>query len=73
MRIAPQTQWSDIKPEPVEINEQMDGTVEVIINEDIVQVPDGWKYSQHQIIVETAPSAYVAKVQVGRSGGCGMA
>lgn len=44
MRIAPQMQWSDVKPEQVEINEQTDGTTEILINECIVEVLDGWEF-----------------------------
>ena len=46
MRIAPQMQWSDIKPEPVEINEMTDGTMEILVNECIIEVPDGWEFEQ---------------------------
>lgn len=46
MRIAPQMQWSDIKPDPVEINEMTDVTMEILVNECIIEVPDGWEFEQ---------------------------
>lgn len=50
MQLMPQMQWSDTRPEPIEINEMTDGTMEILVNECIVQVPDGWEFEQYRFV-----------------------
>lgn len=50
MQMMPQMQWSDTLPDPIEINEMTDGTMEILVNECIVQVPDGWEFEQYRFV-----------------------